>query len=203
MDRDSPLGLGSASPRRRALLESLGIPLRILPAEIDEARRADEAAGSYLTRIVESKLEAAVRSSSGATSAVLVADTIVVVGEQILGKPEDVRAAERMLSELSGRSHEVRTRFALGRARGDRERCEPLHAETVATTVWFRPLEPEEIARYAATGEGLDKAGAYAIQGIGSFLVSRIEGSYSNVVGLPVCEVVVALRCLGLLGPFP
>ena len=133
----------------------------------------------------------------------LVADTIVLIDDRILGKPLDLREAERMLSELSARSHEVRTRFAIGRANVERGGADLLHEETVSTRVWFRSLDASEIARYAATGEGLDKAGAYAIQGIGSFAVTRIDGSYSNVVGLPVCEVVVALKRLGLLGPFP
>jgi nucleoside triphosphate pyrophosphatase len=204
MDRESPLGLGSASPRRRELLERLGIPLKLLPQEVDESRRTDEAPGTYLERIVLDKLHAAARGSCDASmTALLVADTIVVVEDEILGKPSGAGDAERMLSRLSGRSHEVRTRFAIGRARPGDPPAELLHAETVVTTVSFRPLDAEEIARYARTGEGLDKAGAYAVQGVGSFAVARIDGSYANVVGLPVCEVVVALRRLGLLGPFP
>jgi septum formation protein len=103
-----------------------------------------------------------------------------------------------MLSRLSGRAHQVRTRFALAPPGGT-----PLHAETVSTVVHFRTLDAQEIARYAATGEGRDKAGAYAIQGIGSFAVRGIEGSYSNVVGLPICEVVLALERHGCLSSFP
>ncbi len=103
-----------------------------------------------------------------------------------------------MLSRLSGREHEVRTRFAIV-ARHDHAE----HSQTVSTRVRFRALMPGEIARYAATGEGLDKAGGYAIQGVGAFAVAEIAGSYANVVGLPVCEVVLALRGLGLLGDFP
>ena len=126
------------------------------------------------------------------TSVVLVADTIVLLGGQILGKPAGATEARSMLTLLSGRAHEVRTRFALGMSgRG------AVHAETVATTVEFRDLETDEIDRYVATGEGTDKAGAYAIQGIGSFAVRRIEGSYANVVGLPVCEMILALRRVG------
>ena len=113
-----------------------------------------------------------------------------------------------MLSRLSGCGHEVKTRFLIGVSprpteNGSDGPAAPLHAETVSTKVYFRPLESEEIRRYAATGEGRDKAGAYAVQGLGSFAVQRIEGSYANVVGLPVCEVVVALRRLGFLPAFP
>jgi septum formation protein len=98
---------------------------------------------------------------------------------------------------LAGITHEVWTRFAIGASGAT------LHAETVRTQVTFRDLDDDEIARYAASGEGRDKAGAYAVQGLGAFMVARIDGSYANVVGLPACEVIVALRTLGLLGPFP
>src|SRR4051812_31010827 len=204
MNGSSGLVLGSASPRRRALLEGLGIAVEVAAADVDEARLADETPERYLERIVVAKLGAVARSAYGQQGRpLLVADTIVLLADRILGKPVDLRDAEQMLTALSSRSHEVRTRFAIGRVREPGEPPEVLHAETVTTAVWFRMLDPQEIARYAATGEGLDKAGAYAIQGIGSFAVCRIEGSYSNVVGLPVCETVVALKRLGLLGPFP
>jgi septum formation protein len=194
----SPLGLGSASPRRRALLEGLGIPLVVLPADVDERRKNDETPEAYLGRVVDDKLRAVLADERAReTSVVLVADTIVLLGGQILGKPAGAVEARSMLTLLSGRAHEVRTRFALG-ASG-----RAVHAETVATTVEFRALETDEIDRYVATGEGGDKAGAYAIQGIGSFAVRRIEGSYANVVGLPVCEVVLALRRFGHLADFP
>jgi septum formation protein len=118
----------------------------------------------------------------------------------VLGKPSGRDEARAMIAELSGRDHEVWTRFAI--SSGD-DSGAALHAETVRTRVTFRALDEIEIAAYADTGEGLDKAGAYAIQGIGGFAVARIDGSYSNVVGLPACEVIVALRRLGLLGRFP
>ncbi|MET0595801.1 MAG: Maf family protein, partial [Polyangiaceae bacterium] len=159
------------------------------------------------------------------TSALLVADTVVLVDDAILGKPANDQDATSMLSRLSGRVHEVRTRFAIGAAPGilasisgvhdtsasksataqatSARTIAPLHAETVSTVVHFRPLDDDEIRRYVATGEGMDKAGSYAVQGIGSFAVERIEGSYANVVGLPVCEVVMALKRLGLLHAFP
>ena len=114
-----------------------------------------------------------------------------------------------MLSCFSGRDHEVRTRFLVGASpanAGTKAKvveAAPLYAETVSTLVHFRPLERDEIRRYAATGEGMDKAGAYAVQGIGGFAVESIQGSYANVVGLPVCEVILALKRLGFLSAFP
>jgi septum formation protein len=196
----APLGLGSASPRRRELLETLGIPLLVVAAEVDERRHAGEAATEYLQRVVGYKLRRAVLDERiGVANVVLVADTIVLLDGEILGKPEDGDDAQAMIGRLSGRAHEVSTRFALGRPHDPAA----LHAETVTTKVEFRPLDPAEIRRYVATGEGADKAGAYAIQGLGSFAVSRVEGSYTNVVGLPVCEVVLALQGLGFLGEFP
>ena len=192
--------LGSASPRRREILTALRVPFIVSPAAVDEARRPGEPATVYLDRVVLDKL-ASVTAAASDERVVLVADTIVVEGETVLGKPSSVADAEAMLSKLSGRAHHVFTRFALGR------RAEPgpfqlLHAETVKTRVVFRALDAAEIAGYARTGEGLDKAGAYAIQGFGAFAVAQIEGSYSNVVGLPACEVVSALKRIGAWEPF-
>lgn len=212
IDDAHPLLLGSASPRRREILATLGIPLRVASAAVDEDVRAGEDPAAYLERVVRAKREAvaALPEAAGA-GALLVADTSVLVGGAILGKPRDEAEARAMLRSLSGRAHEVWTRFmitpAVPVARGAGAR--PVHAEhaehveTVRTRVVFRALDEDEIAGYAATGEGLDKAGAYAIQGIGAFAVERIEGSYSNVVGLPACEVVLALRRTGLLRAFP
>lgn len=195
----SPLALGSASPRRKELLERIGIPLVVAPVDVDERRLEGENADRYLARVTAEKLALASRDARAAGAAVvLAADTIVLLGDEIMGKPEGEGSAVAMLSRLSGRAHHVQTRFALARPGGP-----PLHAETVSTVVHFRALDAEEIARYAATGEGRDKAGAYAIQGIGSFAVSRIEGSYSNVVGLPICEVMLALKRHGCLSSFP
>jgi len=130
---------------------------------------------------------------------VLVADTVGLLGPRILGKPVDDADSAAMFSSLEGRTHEVWTRFAVQCAdpRG------ATHRETVRTEVTFRPLSKPEIAGYVATGEGRDKAGAYAIQGVGAFAVAAIRGSYSNVVGLPACEVISALLSLGLLDHFP
>ena len=199
IDETRPLLLGSASPRRREILAKLGLPLHVVSVDADERMRAGESAAEYLERIVIDKLIHAARHAAGC-NAVLVADTSVILDGSVLGKPAGYDDARAMIAALSGRDHEVWTRFAIASG------AEPnavLHAETVCTRVTFRALDEDEIAAYASTGEGLDKAGAYAIQGIGAFAVSRIEGSYSNVVGLPACEVIAALRRVGLLGRFP
>jgi septum formation protein len=192
----SALVLGSASPRRRELMQLLGVPFVVESADVDEAPRAGEAPDAYLERITMDKLEAVRAASRARAVGFLVADTVVVgpsVGASvILGKPRDAAGGEAMLAQLSGATHEVKTRFALGaRERG------VLHAETVTTRVTFRTISQDEIARYVATGEGQDKAGSYAVQGRGAAFVSRIEGSYTGVVGLPLCEVLVALRAVG------
>nr|WP_275451304.1 Maf family protein [Sorangium cellulosum] len=210
IDDAHPLLLGSGSPRRREILTTLGLPLRVAAAEVDEAGRPGEGAAAYLERVTLAKLAAARRLQQAVgAGAILVADTSVILGDSILGKPRDEGDARAMLRALSGREHQVWTRFAIAGAEADlapaatRGRAEALHAETVVTRVRFRQLDDDEVASYAATGEGLDKAGAYAIQGIGAFAVAGIEGSYSNVVGLPACEVVAALRAAGLLARFP
>ena len=199
IDETHPLLLGSASPRRREILGTFGLPLRVVSLDVDERLRPGEGPLPYLERIVSDKLAAATPHAVG-VGAVLVADTSVILDDVALGKPADDDEARAMLTALAGREHEVWTRFAIA-AGADPAR--PVHAETVRTRVFFRALDASEIQAYAATGEGLDKAGAYAIQGIGSFIVERIEGSYSNVVGLPACEVILALRRAGLLGRFP
>ena len=201
IDFEHPLLLGSASPRRREILATLGIAHRVAAAVIDETPFEGEPAGAYLERMAAEKLAAvAVSQAAEGAGGILVADTSVLVDDRILGKPEDHAHACAMLQALSGRSHRVATCFALSTPAAP---ARIAHGETVSTVVVFRALSAAEIDAYAATGEGLDKAGAYAIQGVGSFAVERIEGSYSNVVGLPACEVVVALRRLGLLGEFP
>jgi septum formation protein len=205
--------LASGSPRRREILHQLRIPhLVSAPAGVDESVRDGEHAGAYLERVVRAKLEAACTvfgpteaamgdtlrgvNVAAASIVVLVADTSVIVDGAILGKPESLAEAESMIARLAGRTHEVWTRFALG---GPSNEAKVLHAETVVTRVTFRALTPERVRRYAESGEGDDKAGAYAVQGLGAALVARIEGSYSNVVGLPAAEVVVALETLGFL----
>jgi septum formation protein len=201
ISRDNPLVLGSASPRRREILESLRLPFEVAAADIDEAVHDREGTVPYLVRIVQAKLHAVQGRLGGElgarAAAVLVADTSVIVDGAILGKPADSGDARRMIERLAGRTHEVHTRFAIGAA--DMAAGAPLHAETVVTRVTFRPLSPAEARAYAESDEGKDKAGGYAVQGLGAALVSRIDGSYTNVVGLPACEVVVALGRLGLI----
>ena len=202
ISKTNPLSLGSASPSRRELMKGLGLPLRVQAADVEEATIEGERPLEYLLRVVEDKL-AAVLSIIGAlddAAAILVADTIVVVDNDILGKPVDEEDAARLLRRISGREHIVYTRYAI-LALPDAGMG--LKKRTVASRVTIRRAMEAEIRRYAATGEGLDKAGAYAAQGIGSFLIERIDGSYSNVVGLPLCEVVLDLQALELIPDFP
>jgi nucleoside triphosphate pyrophosphatase len=213
-----PLLLGSASPRRRDILGSLGLPFLVLAADIVEDVLDGEEPLGYLERIASAKLEAiwarlerggigaaapgnAAAPAPRGVSAVLVADTTVVIDGSIVGKPADIAEAIATLSRLVGRDHEVYTRYAIGRA--ERGPGAVLRARTVRTLVRLRDATAAEVEAYARTGEGLDKAGAYAAQGIGSFLVEGVTGSYSNVVGLPACELVRDLSELGLIGVFP
>lgn len=177
-------------------MERAGIPLRVVRAEIDEAVRPGEAPTDYLQRVVGDKLAAvAARVSAQDGAALLVADTSVVLEGEILGKPENVDEAERMIARLVGRAHDVMTRYALLALDG---RATPVE-RTVVTRVVMRPASRSKVRRYAETGEGLDKAGAYAVQGLGAEFVARIEGSYTNVVGLPLAEVMMDLEAAGLL----
>lgn len=196
----SPLVLGSASPRRREILTSLRISNVVCPPDVDEDVRGNEDPQAYMQRIVLAKLEA-VRAQLPLPedlecSVVLTCDTSVIDGKAILGKPANAGEAAEMIARLAGRTHEVLTCFTLGSSVIG---APPFHLETVLTRVTFRPLEPAEIQDYAASGEGLDKAGGYGAQGLGASLISRIDGSYTNVVGLPACELVVALRRFGKL----
>lgn len=198
----APLVLGSGSPRRREILSGLGIPLRVLPADVDETLHDREAPEAYLERVVTMKLGAVARLVQGemVVPGILVADTIVVVDGEVLGKPSHIEDARRLLLRIVGRSHVVMTRYAISAA-PDLVRASAVR--TVQTRVTMRAASDAEVERYAATGEGLDKAGAYAAQGIGSFLIEAIEGSFSNVVGLPACEVVQDLVATGLVDFFP
>lgn len=203
LSMSAPLILGSASPRRRDILSSLGIPFLVRSGTIDETPLPGEEPSHYLRRIVPAKLADVCRVSLDLRqecSGVLVADTIVVLGGEILGKPRDREHAEALLSRIVGRTHVVMTRFAISVAP---DISTPRAERTVETRVTMRSVTPEAVRRYAATGEGLDKAGAYAAQGIGAFLISRIDGSFTNVVGLPASEVVEDLLTLGHLEAFP
>jgi len=197
---ETPLVLGSASPRRKDILSGLGLPIRVEPADIPEHVELGEPALEYVSRIVAAKLAAVAARANAAFAAILVADTVVVIDGDVLGKPTDTADAARLLRRIVGRTHTVYTRYAISLA--DAPSVARV-AHTVATEVSLRAASADEVSRYAASGEGLDKAGAYAAQGLGSFLIERIVGSYSNVVGLPACEVVLDLRTLGLLGHFP
>jgi septum formation protein len=189
--------LASASPRRREILATLGIPFHVELADIDESTDPGEPADRYVARLAREKaLAVADRIAPGPF--VLAADTTVVVDGAILGKPVDDEDARRMLRALAGRAHEVLTGLDV-RSTADRSathRC-------VRTEVLFRALDEAEIDRYVASGEGRDKAGGYAIQGLGMGLVREIRGSYTNVVGLPAAEVVELLRAAGAIDAWP
>jgi septum formation protein len=191
--KERPLALASGSPRRREILESLGVPLVVVKAPVDEAERPGEGVDDYLVRVVGDKLASACARPLGETAAVLVADTTVVLDDTMLAKPESIADARRMIAALAGREHDVKTAFAIGGVDGG-----VLHREIVSTRVVFRAMTDAEIDDYAASGEGLDKAGAYAVQGRAAAFIPRIVGSYSCVVGLPACEVMVAFSRLGL-----
>jgi septum formation protein len=184
------LVLASASPRRRELLAAAGFDFDIDAAEVDETPTEGEHPSTYVVRIARLKAEAV--ASRHPDRPVLGADTAVVVGNQMFGKPLDAQDASRMLTALSARAHDVLTGVALAH-RGQ------IYAEFEQTTVWMAKLTPEEIAWYVATGEPMDKAGAYAVQGLASRFIPRIEGSYTNVVGLPIARVVQLLGRAGRL----
>jgi septum formation protein len=204
---ETPLVLGSRSPRRSDILEGLGVPVLVYPADVDESQLPEEPPANYVRRVTEAKLEAVgsqlrrdPRFAGRAIGGVLTADTTVVVDTDILGKPDDVDDALRLLGRIAGRCHRVLTCYAIATPL---EPARPAVCRIVESRVYMRAANEDELRRYAQTGEGLDKAGAYAVQGIGAFLIERIDGSYSNVVGLPACEVVLDLQRLGLLGDFP
>jgi septum formation protein len=180
--------LASASPRRREILSSLRIPFEVQPSGADENSLPMEDHLEFVRAAALVKLESILSSSDRPGAFVLAADTIVCVGGQRLGKPADEADAVRMLELLVGRAHLVRTAIALGRVGEGALDC-----RIVETRVWFGPASREQLKRYVAGGESLDKAGAYGVQGLASGFVTRIEGSYSNVVGLPAAEVVALL----------
>jgi len=173
------LVLASQSPRRSEILRQAGIPFTVQVSPVDESPLPGEAPFDYVRRIAQRKAAAA---PSGDSEIVLGADTTVVVEGAILGKPADAGDARRMLELLSGRRHEVVTGICL-------KRGSTSAVDHAVTAVWFAPLTAREIAEYVASGEPMDKAGAYAIQGIASRYIERIEGCYFNVVGLPVSMV--------------
>jgi septum formation protein len=197
MTLSADIVLASASPRRRELLERIGIRFTVAPSHIPEEELAGESPEQHVQRLSRDKaLEVAGRRDL-AGRWFIGSDTIVLRDETILGKPSDIEEATSMLRSLSGREHQVLSGFAVH----DRQTNSTL-TDVVSTRVRFKELTDTEIAGYIATGEPMDKAGAYAIQGIGVFMVLSIEGSYTNVVGLPLCEVVEVLERLGALRLF-
>jgi septum formation protein len=191
--------LASASPRRKQILEQLGVRFRVMPSGFDERLLDGETPETHVDRLARGKAAEVVAQlgSAGDAACVLAADTIVVLDDEILGKPTDDRDALRMLLGLSGRAHRVMTGVAL---------CVP-GAEPVSgvfeSQVWFRELSSESASAYVASGDGRDKAGSYAIQGLGAGLVREVRGSYTNVVGLPAAETLDLLLDAGVLGAWP
>lgn len=192
------LVLASASPRRSEILRTLGLDFEVRPSAVSEELEPGEAPVDLARRLARDKaLDVAARLGEGERF-VLGADTVVVVDGEVLGKPEDDDDARRMIARLRDRWHEVITGVALAREGGG-----ALEDLAVVTRVCFVAMDAARVERYVATGEGRDKAGAYAVQGIGAGLVSRIEGSYSNVVGLPAAETVALLERHGACGAWP
>lgn len=186
------LYLASASPRRRELLAQVGLNPVLLPQEIDESPLPGEGAEVYVTRLAREKAAAALRDPRCRLPLpVLAADTTVVCAGQILGKPATLVEARHMLKLLSGQAHQVLTAVAIGQ-------YDAMETTLVSTSVQFRTLQESEIDAYWATGEPRDKAGAYAVQGVGAMFVSRIEGSYSGIVGLPLFETLQLLQRFGV-----
>ena len=184
----STLVLASASPRRAELLRAAGFEFVVRPADVNESVGAGEAPRDYVLRLAVEKARAVARADG---EVVLAADTTVVVEDEILGKPSDHADARRMLRKLAGRSHDVLTGVCVLSDEG-------VEARVAVTEVEFQPMSEAEIAWYVASGEPMDKAGAYGIQGQCSRFIARISGSYPNVVGLPVAEVYDMLRRLRL-----
>ena len=179
--------LASQSPRRASLLQQMGLNFEVQPADIDETPRADEDAIHYVDRLAKTKAQSQWRPGF----VHLGADTIVVLDGELLGKPRDEQHAMQMLMRLSGRSHQVATGVAVFDG-------QQVLSDVVVTTVTFRSIDNQDAQSYWATGEPADKAGAYALQGIGGVFVTTIAGSYSNVIGLPMAETEQLLASIGV-----
>ncbi len=186
-----PLILASNSPRRKDLLRQIGVDFSVDPADVDERVLPGESPEGYAVRVALDK--ARVTAARTGTGIVIAADTIVVLDDEILGKPADAADAERILMRLSGKVHCVITGLAVMDAATGKSL-----SRTSITRVWFRILAPSEIISYVATGEPLDKAGAYGIQERGALLVDKIDGCYFNVVGLPLSLLCQLLRAFGV-----
>jgi septum formation protein len=184
--------LASASPRRGEFLKMMGLDFDIMPGDIDETFRPQETPREHVLRLSGEKALSVARIHPYAW--VLGADTVVVVAGELLGKPESPVEATKMLERLSGREHEVFTGFSIVRQDHD-----VWVREVVGSSVLFREITDDEMAWYTGTGEPYDKAGAYAVQGMGGCFIREIRGSCTNVVGLPLCEVVEALKRVGAI----
>lgn len=184
-----PLILASASPRRRELLTQAGFTFDVVPADVNEDPLASEDPRTYVVRLARDKAEAVYGQLRVPEAIVIGADTTVTVDGHILAKPEDAGDAARMLRKLSGRTHQVITGVAIASATGTEAAAE-------VTSVEFVALSDEEIAAYVATGEPMDKAGAYGIQGYAARWIPRVEGCYFNVVGLPLARIASMLKAV-------
>ena len=180
--------LASQSPRRRELLERMGLSFTVRAADIDETMDPEQDPAQEVARVSRAK---AMAVTAGPGDVVLAADPTVVCGRRILGKPGTSQQAAQMLQLLSGRDHQVMTGWTV-------RRDGAVFTQTEVSHIFFRPLEEAEIAAYVATGEPLDKAGAYGIQGLAALFVTRLEGDYYNVMGLPLCALAQQLRKLGV-----
>ncbi len=183
--------LASSSPRRRDLLRQIGVDFDIFPADVNESILAGESPEDYAVRVSFDKVRVVAKKVG--EGIIIAADTIVVFKDIILGKPVDSKDAKRMLEMLSGKMHRVISGLAVMNAATGMVMC-----RTSTTSVWFRNLDEDEVKKYVLSGEPLDKAGAYGIQGKGALLVARIEGCYNNVVGLPLALLDEVLREFGI-----
>ena len=183
----SELILASASPRRAEILQQIGVDFQIAPADIDEIPMSQELPISYVQRMAQEKMQHVIDTVAGNSTAVLGADTSVVLGSKIYGKPKSQEEAMAMLADLSGKTHQVLTAVSMG----NNQYCV---SKLSATDVKFRELDPRECLDYWKTGEPLDKAGGYAIQGLGAVFVEKISGSFSGVVGLPIEQTAQLLK---------
>ncbi len=194
MDERPQLLLCSASPRRRDLLGQLGLAFEVRPAHLDESRRPGESPHALAERLARDKALAGLRGARQGSVA-LAADTVVAIGEEDFGKPRDRGDAERMLRALAGRTHTVVTGVCAATVARVR-------SIVVSTEVRFTDLDSVQIAWLAASGDGDDKAGAYAVQGLAGAFIDRLEGSFTNVVGLPVAETIALLQEMGVRMPW-
>jgi len=184
--------LASASPRREELLRSVGLTFKIIPADVDETSLAGESPRAHVRRLSRDK--ASVIANQYPKALVLGADTIVVIDGLILGKPKSRKQAREMLERLSGRKHTVFTGFTIAHTGSGISKT-----KVVQSTVQFKEINPEEMNWYVGGDEPYDKAGGYAVQGMGAYFIKAIRGSYTNVIGLPLCEVLEALKDFGAI----